>query len=262
MTLSRKIQNEILKIKYNKQKHTSILNQISKIIMSDNPKPRTISVRYSLIKKHFKSKTNNTEFLNSIRPPSKITETLLKQNADIRDNRKLIPIEQKIIEHAITLKTSTNMYDLAIFLLLVTGRRSSELLTGKYIADSNGKDIKMRGILKRTDTKQCNFTPLVKPSIVLSTLRRFRTYIKNKPISRGTFNRGLNRRIKKLFGSTYKPHTLRGVYVTYLFKFRNTGDLKINTFIKNQLCHQSINSSLNYTQYKLGPNITSDIIKN
>ena len=56
---------------------------------------------------------------------------------------------------------------------------------------------------------------------------------------------------KKAIGPTWHAHMLRGVYAAYLFKFDNPENTKINTFIKNKLCHTTIDASLSYTGYTM-----------
>ena len=262
MTISKKISDQIddLVDELNDSNKTAILNRIRKIVRNDNPKPRTQTIRYSLIKRRFKSKTDDNEFLKEIRPPSELTDGVVESNAKIRDNQKMITMERSDIDKIIGLSDSNNIFDLAIYLLFVTGRRTSELMNARFYNKKHSNLVQISGVLKRTDHIDCEFPILIGKTKFFKIYNRFKNL--QKHTNEESFHRTLNRKFKRMFpGKQFKPHTMRGFYVTYLFKFRNKTDTKINTFIRDNLCHQSINASLNYTQYKLDDSITKDFVR-
>ena len=92
MTISKKIKAQVngLIINYQPHNQSKTLNKLKQIILADNPTMGTQTVRYSIIKKMFRQKTNDTIFLNKIKPSPEITKYVLRKNLQIRDNRKLI----------------------------------------------------------------------------------------------------------------------------------------------------------------------------
>lgn len=262
MTLSKKMQENAKKIAnaLNASNKLIILRKIHRLVKEDNPKPRTLTVRYSLIKDIFKDVTNDQEFLKKIRPNANITLRVVKSNIKQRDNQKMIEIHKKDIKKIMSFAKSKDIFKLAIYLLFVTGRRISELLGAEFFSTKKPYLVKIRGVLKRTDNVDCEFPLLINKAKFFKIMKRFKdlqTYT-----NMDTFHRLLNNKVKILLeNDKLKPHSLRGMYITYLFKFRNKDNLKINTFIKKNLCHQSIDASMNYTQYKINDDMDSDIVK-
>lgn len=257
MTLSNRTSKEVDSLinGYSASSKKRILSSIHKLVMHNKPAPRTISSRYSTIKKKFKSKVKDPAFLKMIRPDPKITESIIKQNAEIRDKKKLINITPNVIKSILSFESSSNPYELGMYLLFVSGRRTSELLTAKF--SSKGNKVRIRGVRKRTDDIDCYFEPLIRSRKFIMLYKKF---MNMHNISYKSFQRTLDHKIKRYYGPNYHAHMLRGMYAMYAYHFRNTEQLKINTFIRDKLCHQSINSSLNYTQYKIDPKL-SDIVR-
>lgn len=262
MTLSKKLTQDVRELmrQFTKNNKKRTLSKIKKLVLKDNPKPRTQTIRFSHIKKLFRDITKDEEWLREIRPDPKITTAVIQENNTVRDQRKLITVDKKTIDTLMGFADSSNVYDVAMYLLFVSGRRVSELNSAQFINAKGNQNIRIKGVKKRTDNIVCEFSPLIRKSNFFKVLRKYR---KMRTLQKGeTFHRALNRRIKQAFpDKQYKPHVLRGFYVTYAFKFRNKTDSKINTFIMNTLCHQSINASMNYTQYKLSEDIVSDILR-
>ena len=248
MSLPKKLQKEVDVIKkdFDENKPQETLDKIKKLF-GGKFSNRTISTRYSLIKKEFKEITKNKDFLNKIKPLEEITKNLIEKNKTIRDNKKMFNVSKEIIEKILNLKNSVNPYDLAIFLLFVSGRRSNEILNSKFLNEKKNKLIKMEGISKRTDINNFEFIPLVNKTSFFKIYKKFKKFNLNKD----TFPRLLSLRIKKMLGNEFHPHMLRGIYASYLFKFKNPKELKINTFIQHVLGHSSIDSSLSYTGYDI-----------
>ncbi len=251
MSLSKKISAQIILLMENltDSNKEETIKSIKFIVLEDSPMPRTQSARFSRIKTLFKTISEDEVFLKKIRPDPKITEDIIKDNVETRDERRLINITEEMINKILKIKDSNDPHELAIFLLFVSGRRVAELLEAEFINKKKIKKVIIFGVKKRTDNTECQFIPLINKTRFFKQLRRFDMF--KKFINMDTFHRTLNRKIKVILGESFKPHTLRGMFVTYSFKFRNKDNLKINTFIMRALCHQSINSSLNYTQYRI-----------
>lgn len=234
----------------NNKNHAAVLAKIKRLVMGDNPSMRTITIRFSLIKKIFKKHTHDADFLAKIKPDPRITEKVVTQNKTRRDTAKRRRITYSQVHTLMGFKDSNDVYELAMFLLFVSGRRVRELFVAHFIDDKKSNRIKANGLLKRSDKVECQFRPIGKKSDFFSALSKFRAMAKKMTFD--AFSRGLNRKIKRVFNDdTIHPHSLRGMYITYLFKHHNDENMAINPFIQRHLCHQNINSSLSYIQYTL-----------
>ena len=210
----------------------------------------------------FKAVTDNAEFLNQIKPPKELQDIVFEDDKKVRDNRTRIAITQPIVEQIMSYAFSEDPAKLFIYLLFVSGRRTQELYSSKFVNIKQSKDIQLIGITKRRDVNDntCMFTPLIAKTRFFQIYKKYRK-LRKVYSSQLTFQRHLDRLIKKEFPEhKFHPHVFRGMYVTYLFRFRNYQNLKINTFIKQHLHHQSINTSMNYTQYYVVPEFNKDII--
>ena len=266
MSLSQKIKEQVNNLlpemKADTIDYAPILEKIKQIIIEDDPKPRTQAIRYSQIKKMFKAVTDNAEFLNQIKPPKELQDIVFEDDKKVRDNRTRIAITQPIVEQIMSYAFSEDPAKLFIYLLFVSGRRTQELYSSKFVNIKQSKDIQLIGITKRRDVNDntCMFTPLIAKTRFFQIYKKYRK-LRKVYSSQLTFQRHLDRLIKKEFPEhKFHPHVFRGMYVTYLFRFRNYQNLKINTFIKQHLHHQSINTSMNYTQYYVVPEFNKDII--
>lgn len=260
MTLAKTIHDEIDKIikNYSKDKQKQILSKIDKIIMEDKPKPRTISTRYSIIKTKFKQHVKDKEFIAQIKPAKELTEQIIANNAKSRDSKKSVAISEEIIQKLVSYARSNDIFELAMFLLFVTGRRTSELLNATFKNIRTSDAIGIDGVKKRRDGgHDCTFIPLVSKTTFFKTYTKFKRLLKYA--NKNTFARTLNRRVKKNLREDLHPHVLRGVYANYSYKFRNREDKKINTFIRDALCHKTVSASMYYTGYEI--NTAKDIVK-
>lgn len=273
--LSKKTEQNILDIINNKKiNEEKKVSEIKKEIYKGKPTERTVLVRYSAIKKiiyqdkkkHTVKSTKNIQckaqkILDKLQPDPNLINKIRKESEKKRDQKKKVIINQDIIEKIMSYENSDDIYENAIYLLLVTGRRIIELIESEFYL-SKKKQYKnyilADGIKKRKDDGNgCSFIPLVNNKKVMKKIKDFKNKIKYKK-NIESFKRLLLRKIKAKIDQNMKTHSLRGIYVMYLYKFRNEKNEKVNSFIMSNLCHQNIDSSLNYTGYEL--NFDEDII--
>ena len=259
MTLSKNLKIEILKLIgfYNKNNANYILKEIDKLIISDNPKPRTIIVRYSNVKKLCKEYIKDDNFCNKIKADNKLINDIIIKNEFIRDNKKMIEINKELLYKLSQLYKSDNINDLLTWLLLVSGRRISEIMTSQFKHNKNDKKVYVSGLKKtRSNHSECEIKILVSKTKffkILSKYRRLQRFYKIQNI-----HRNLNRYLKKW---NLHSHSLRNIYIQYLYKFRNPYNIKINEFIRQGLCQKTITASLSYTNIKLSKDINKDFIR-
>jgi integrase len=235
--------------------------KIISIVEANKPSDRSLLVRYSLARSMLREHTKNEKLLNDLLPPKEISDTVANESRIRRDTKKRIKVSDRFINTIMDFQGTENVYEQFLFLLFITGRRTGELITAKFSSKSKSKHITIKGVLKRRDTTAiCSFEPLISKRKTLHYLKKLQRQLKSMhDYKEKTFRRMLNIHCKRLLGTNCNPHMLRGVYVTYLYEFRNDENLKINTFIMKHLCHEGINTSLSYTGYELL--FKSDIIK-
>ena len=259
MSINKKIKAKIVNIidNFNKLNKKKIIVDISSILLEDDPKPRTQATRFSLVKKMFSNITDDKEFLSQIKPDQKITDGIVLDDQKKRDGEKLFTLDENLVRKIAYFEKSNDIYEIALYLLFVSGRRVSELMEANFINVKGNKNIKIDGVKKRTDEGICEFIPLINKTKFFKIYKKFKLMLKHSTIT--SFHRNLGRNTKKKLGQNMNPHKMRKFYANYSFKFRNKGLDKINTHIKNILCHQSINASLNYTGVDIS--FSKDFIK-
>ncbi len=267
MTLSKSMKCEAHKIADQFAKgsisHAIALKNIYQLVYEHDPSNRTITIRFSLIKKIFKGYTKEKLFLAKIKPEDKITKDVIKKNHETRDSQKVMDLDADTVKQIMSYANSPDVYKTFIYLLFISGRRTDELINSAF-KNSKGKGNKqiiMMGMSKKRkqNEDECEFTPLVNKGAFFRAYHRFFKFIHCNSLN--TFQRQLTKKVHELFpDKNYHPHSFRGMYALYSYKFRNPKKMKINTFIQEALCHSTVQSSLSYTQWNLD-NIKSDIIK-
>lgn len=266
MSLSKSLKIDIDKIMKNMGKvdQKQILKEIKDAIYKGNPKERTITWRYSMVKRYLKTITKNQDFLNKVKPDDALTDRVVRLNLQKRDSEKRIVIDKEFINKIISFEKSKDIYEMYMYLLLISGRRLRELTEAKFTNVKSSNEVLICGIKKKgfslganVSAKAETFKPLVSKTKFFRVYRKFYRIYKNSNIKNISGN--LQRIIKQKLGKDFKAHDLRKIYAIYSYKFKNKKNLKINSFIKDVLNHTSIDSSISYTGIVIKFN--KDIIK-
>lgn len=243
-------------------KHHVALREIHDMTRQGGVTDRTITVRYSLIKKKFREVTNDEAFLKRIRPATTLTNKVLKKNLETRDAKQMITVTKKHINTINSFKTAQHPHQLLVFLLFVSGRRTSEILNGKFRAVRNKPyTVQTHDLVKSRHKLSCRFDTLVPRKVFAKELKRFHKIMKDGKWSYKAVTVGISKVIKRKLGKEFHAHNLRSMYAAWMFKFRNTKNECINPFVKRVLCHVSIDSSLSYTSMRISPDIKTDIFE-
>ena len=129
------------------------------------------------------------------------------------------------------MKNGKNATELAIYLMLVSGRRISEISDKslKFSKKKGDNKIYISGLLKRKEGQggEFGFPILTSVSVFTKTYRKFIQMMKGR--SDSTLNNTVNRKLKSMFGDEFRSHKMRVIYANYIFKFNNPENLKINT---------------------------------
>jgi hypothetical protein len=164
------------------------------------------------------------------------------------------------------LTTATTVFDLALSLLLVTGRRTCEILNGTTRFEAHGlHSVLFIGQAKRTDADAYVIPVLARAADVILAMGRLRDLqthgtVDNDECSR-KYQSGLRRRLlsDKTWAQCGRVHALRGVYVCMslrLFEWTGVGvvgerpsDAYVAMCI---LGHRGLMESLVYTPFSVG----------
>lgn len=246
---------------------------IDDVINKDNPTIRTISNRYSLIKKNIKENFDgfDEKFIQSIKPPEEITKKILADDMEMRSLKSNFMFNQKIVDDIISLQDSNDLYDIGIYLQFISGRRASEIYQHINEHDKIKVDrIKNKPTLIKFSTlhkKNNNKFEVIE--LIPNTLdsNQFKTLYnklnKELNISTQDYINRINLKLKNMFPkiSNMSSHKLRGMYARYMYETNNKEDQNINGYITKILNHGSPESSLSYSNYKFIPNKEEKIDK-
>ncbi len=260
MTLSKFVEKSVHELgkSLNQKNKDDVLKKIRSLIKTRSPSYRSQTVNFSLAKSIMKNYSNNYDFLKQIKPEQKIINKVINDDIKQRDSKQLIYVSEDNLTTLLNYNLSDDLFELAMFLLLTSGRRTSELMVSNFKNVKKKNEIIIDNVIKRTDKCQnLTFKPLVSKTIFLKNVKKFKK--KYKYTNKDTFQRTLHRHIKSKISEKYYPHLLRKIYANYMYKFRNKEKLAINPFIQKALLQQSITSSMYYTGIKF--NFDNDFIK-
>lgn len=246
-----KIETEIISI-IEKLSDKQILHKVKGIVFTNNPSDRTITWRYSLIKKKLSPRISR-ELAEKIKPPRDLTDKVIKENIEKRNSKKMKEITKEDIQKIISFEKSKDPYEMYIYLMFITGRRLREILDGQFKNKKGSKLISMKGIKKsrkkELENQEVEIIPLVAKTKFFRIYKKLKNIIKYSNIKH--IENNLQKNIKKLLGSNWKTHDLRRLYAMYMFKFRNPERLTLNPFLQKVLHHSSIENSINYSDVDL-----------
>lgn len=153
--------------------------------------------------------------------------------------------------------------DLALSLMLLTGRRTCEMLNGVStwsVVDGQVCAAEFAGQAKRKDAipyRAPLLAPLCEVQRAITRLRQRQNHaaLSNQPTSR-RYQSGLSRRLAKrkgAFGSVGRVHALRGLYACMAWRLFDWGTASPAYVTMCILGHRGLGESLVYTTFDLGP---------
>lgn len=148
-----------------------------------------------------------------------------------------------------TLRDSNNPAELTVWLLAVTGRRSSEITNGKSAFTAKSKYVvTFSGQLKTRDPQPYDIPTLAPAAEVIANYERLYEF-KKRP-----YQAAVGRVVKQLFGNIgiTKPHMLRSIYghVCWELYGKSTKESVIQ-YISSILGHASYDQVANYSCIKI-----------
>jgi len=243
-----------------------LLSKLNYILTIDKPKERTLTNRYSLLKKYLRESYQDfmdDDIYRRLKPPDEITKKVVKMDTDVRIARTNIDFNQELVDKILSniTKDKIKFEDLAILLQFVSGRRVNEIGSRDYDFKSYNNVLKMKLSKCYTDCvdgksvfKDIKLIPnTLSVSKFKELLKKLRKYTDG--VSSQNWTRRLNKYIKIHYRQDLSTHNLRGMYAMYFYEKYNPENLNLLGFIKNILNHKTGDgekegASINYAKYK------------
>ena len=126
MTLAVKTIKQIkaLRDKMTRSNKTETLNELHELLTSKDFSDATLRVSYSTAKNLFAEKSKDNGFLARIKAPNALIKKVNEMSEENRRNRNCLIVNRTDLEKIKSLSKSDNIYDRALFLLFVSGRRT------------------------------------------------------------------------------------------------------------------------------------------
>lgn len=264
--MSKTLINKVIQyIEDNDVDDDKVKKYIDDIVNKDNPTIRTISNRYSLIKKAIKENFDgfSAEFLKSIKPDDSIIKKILSEDMEKRSSKSIFTFTEKMVDDILDLKESDDIYDNGIYLQFISGRRASEIY--QHINDhekikvnriKNKPELVKFSTLHKKNNDKSEIIELIPNTLDSSEFKSMYNKINSElNISTQDYINRINMKVKKMFPkiSIMSSHKLRGIYARYMFETNNDDNQNINGYITKILNHNSPESSLSYSNYKYIP---------
>lgn len=164
----------------------------------------------------------------------------------------MITIKEEFIDTILDGLKSNEYSTLLPALLLVSGRRTKEIISSAKFSSRNGSCL-FSGQLKTNDKKAYNIPLLAPIKDVQFALRRLRKIIKNKNLNMDQIyskNQKLFIKLSKKCGCNITPHYLRGLYATICYD-KYGDNMTKNRYFQKILGHSLLETSLHYVKYKI-----------
>jgi hypothetical protein len=267
--MSKKIYSMIDKFLEEDKTIDEVKQLADELAFSNNPTYKTISTRYSLMKKYLREKYGNKfseAELKIIKPIDEITNALLARDVEKRAEKKNITYDDELLDKILDLKDNyKNDYELAIYLQFISGRRVDEIKDPKYIVKTFKNDVKMN--LSKTKDNEFKLIKLIPNTI---SAKEFKLKVdqlrnRNNDVSSNDWNKRLNKAVKRSVRNDLTSHNLRGLYAGCMFERHNENNKNINGLITEVLNHKTPDASLSYSNYKYknkNDKVLEDIVEN
>jgi len=252
--MSKKLFNKLDIFLDSEPSEDKLIKFIEDLILSNEPTNKTIATRYSNVKKYLRQNYIgiSEDTLKKLKPDDKIIQAILNSDALKKTNKKNIHFDSNNVNDILQLKNSSNVYDNAIYLQFISGRRINEIFDDDIkltMLKNAPHKVRFSSLSKKTNDK-----PYIIKLVPDITGKEFRDKLYNlrkiiNGISLNDFNKRVNKKIKEKIGKQFTSHNLRGMYGVFLFNKYNEEDQNINGFISKVLNHDSTDASLHYTNY-------------
>ena len=227
-----------------------LLEFVKELAGSNEPADRTITTRFSQIKKHIRELHTgySDEFLRKVAPPRELTMKVIENNKEKRNKKKLIEFDQDIVDKLYSWKENESPLKRMAFLQFVSGRRVSETFDNEIggLIRKNDKSVKMKLDKKNGDKDKFFTFDLIKDSPITNKEWRKLLIDTRKAlvgVEPGVYNQRINKILKRDLRSDLSSHDLRSMYGVYRFNTENDQKQNLVGFISKILNHGDTSDS-------------------
>lgn len=216
---------------------------------------RTLTAKLSTAKKYFANNGYDKRFLIHLYPEKKISNEVRKQNDLVLEKTRFIEIKKSYVDNIIDNYSNEQVdyHKLAIYLLLASGRRLSEILSSEFEIDENEKHNVMVDILlkKRDDAKNFSIRIIGSRNKFINAMNVFKMLISE--IKHLTAQQGIQKYIRDNYtkDGLKTSHFFRVLYANYLVKYENPDHILYNIYLKDVLNHNNYLTSINYSSIRV-----------
>tara|TARA_R110002050_G_scaffold218822_1_gene354783 strand:+ start:1312 stop:2094 length:783 start_codon:yes stop_codon:yes gene_type:complete len=234
-----------------------LTEKVRELAYGNDPTDRTITVRYSQMKKHIREihPEYSDDFLKALNPPRELTSKIISENKERKMSSKQVNFGPDLLDKIYSLKDSDSPFERAIYLQFISGRRINEIFDNQYrIVKKTPRVITMQLSKKNGDEKaKYHKMELVKDTIdnqeFKVLLNRLRSSVTGMSLK--DFTGRVNRAVKSNLGKDLSSHDLRAMYAVYRHATDNPEKLNLIGYIGAVLNHGpgSVDSAVSYSNF-------------
>jgi hypothetical protein len=236
----------------------NLLAKIKELAYDSNPADRTITTRYSAMKKHVREMhpEYSDEVLRKIAPPRELTLSVISKNQEARNKKRLVEFGKAEVDKLLSWRNDENPFKRMGFLQFVSGRRVNEIFDNEVgpLPRKNPRSVKMKLSKKTGDNKDKFFTfELIQDSGIDN--KSFKKELKATRkaltgVDQASFTQRLNKVLKRDLRSDLSSHDLRSMYAVYRFNTENEEQQNLTGYIGKILNHgETSDSGIAYSNF-------------
>jgi integrase len=241
-----------------KPSEENLLAKIKALAYENNPADRTITTRYSAMKKHVREMhpEYSDEFIRKIAPPRELTMSVISRNQEQRNKKKLVEFGKAEVDKLLSWRNDESPFKRMAFLQFVSGRRVNEIYDNEIgpLPRKNPRSIKMKLSKKNGDAKDKFYSfELIGDAGIdnksfKKELRETRKALTGIDLS--SFTQRLNKVLKRDLRNDISSHDLRSMYAVYRFNTENEEKQNLTGYIAKILNHaETSDSGIAYSNF-------------
>ena len=243
-----------------KPSEEKLLEKIKELAYEGNPADRTITTRYSAMKKHVREihPEYSDEFIRKIAPPRSLTMKVISKNQEQRNKKKLVEFGMPEVNKLFSWRNDESPFKRMAFLQFVSGRRVNEIFDNELggLPRKNTKAVKMKLSKKNGDDKDKFFTfELIDDANISNKEFKKELNATRKALAgveMTSFTQRLNKMLKRELRTDISSHDLRSMYAVYRFNKENPDKQNLTGYIANILNHgETSDSGVAYSNFSL-----------
>lgn len=240
-----------------KPSEDELSEKVKEIAFSNEPTDRTVTVRYSQMKKHIRElhPQYSDEYLKGLNPPKDMTRKIISENKERKMSSKQINFGDDLVQKVYALKDSESPFERAIYLQFISGRRINEIFDNEFKIMKKQPRLVMMKLSKKNGDDKSKFhkLDLIKDTIdnqeFKAMLNKLRSSVNGMSLK--DFTNRVNKSLKSNLGKDYSSHNLRAIYAVYRHATDNPDNMNLVGYIGNVLNHNdgSVDSAVSYSNF-------------